>query len=340
MPLSPSQRLQRGGLALVLLTVLSGACASDEPQAQLARALKSTLRSPFAYEFALQADQEALSRLGPEGEQARLFFQGLNISGQRARQRDSLALSVLGIDAFELRSVDADTRYLRFGLDQLAAMLGEGDSTAQIVPLLAERGLSNEAIAAVAAAFRGEWLGVEGRLEAAELRAVLSSEVGTEPPRPERSDESLRDALGGDVDGFVERFVVVNNVSGSDDERRFDVSLRVRELVRAVARVDPTSQVQDIEAGLRALPELSPGMVTARDGVVTNVLVDFAEAARAAGEQVSGTTTARLDVSQHGKVGDIEPPPGAVTITDEHFLEALAGVSGLVEDLAPPTPGQ
>ncbi|MDQ3931576.1 MAG: hypothetical protein M3252_01880, partial [Actinomycetota bacterium] len=177
--------------------------------------------------------------------------------------------------------------------------------------------------------------GVEGRVEAAELRAVLGSEGDAEPSRPE-GGESLREALGGDVDGFVERYVVVNSVSGSDDNRTFEVGLRVRDLVRAVAGVNPTSQVQDIEAGLEGLPELAPGTVTASDGVVTNVVIDLAEAGGAAGEQVNGTGSLRLGVSQHGKVGEIEPLPEVVTITDEQFLEALAAVSGLVEELAPP----
>ncbi|MDP8929166.1 MAG: hypothetical protein M3O70_11495 [Actinomycetota bacterium] len=338
MSFSPWRCLQHGGLTLVVLTLLSGACASQQPEAQLIRALKSTLGTSFAYEFALQADQEALPGLGPEREQARLLFQGLNITGHRSDERHSFAVRALGIDAFELRTLDEDTLYLRFGFDELARMLGEGDSSAQIVPLLRQRGLSDEAIAAVAAAFRGEWVGVEGHVKAAELRAVLGSEGDAEPARSADS-ESWREALGGDVEGFVERYVVVNAVSGSDDERVFEVGLRARDLFRAVAGVDPTSQVQDIEAGLEGLPELAPGTVTARDGVVTNVVVDLAEAPAPA-EQVNGTGSLRLDVSQHGKVGDVEPPPGVVVVTDEQFLEALAAVSGLVEDLTPPAPAR
>ncbi|MDP8961038.1 MAG: hypothetical protein M3N32_05400 [Actinomycetota bacterium] len=336
MSFSRWRRLQHGGLALVVLTLLSGACASQQPEAQLTRVLKSTLRTSFAYEFALQADQEVLPGLGPERDQARLLFQGLNITGHRTDERHSFTVSVLGIDAFESRTLDEDTLYLRFGLDELARMLGEGDSSAQIVPLLRQRGLSDEAVAAVAAAFRGEWVGVEGRVEAAELRAVLGSEGDAEPARS-AGRESLREALGGDVEGFVERYVVVNGVSGSDDERVFEVGLRVRDLVQALAGADATRQVQDIEAGLEGLPELAPGTVTARDGVVTSVVVDLAEAAPASAEQ-NGTGSLRLDVSQHGKVGEIEPPPGVVVITDEQFLEALAAVSGLVEDLTPPAP--
>ncbi|MDQ4130080.1 MAG: hypothetical protein M3133_03675, partial [Actinomycetota bacterium] len=318
--------------------VLAGACAANDPRSQLERALESTQRTSYAYEFVLQADKDTLSSLGPLADQARLFLQGLNVSGHRTPERNSVAVRVLGIDAFELRSIDEDTLYLRFGFDELSRMLGEGDSSDQMARLLRQRGLSDEAIAAVGAAFRGEWLGVEGGVEASELGAVLASEVA-EPTRPQGSG-SLREALGGDAEGFVERYVIVNDVSGSDDERVFGVSFRVRDLVMAVASVDPASQERDRPMDPEALPELAPGTVTVRDGVITNVVADLAETARTSGETGNATTTARLEISQHGEVGDIEAPPATVTITDEQFLEALAAVSGLVEDLVPPMPAE
>lgn len=336
MTLSPSRCLRRGGLALVVATVLSSSCASDSPQAQLAGALKSTLRTSFAYEFAVQADREALAALGPEGAEAGLFLQGLEISGRRAGDGDALTVRVAGVDVFELRSIDEDTFYLRFGFDDLAAAVGWGDPSARIIPLVRERGVSDEAIEAVSAAFRGRWVGIEGKVEAAELRAILSGEAGAESPVEQ--SESVREALGGDVDGFVERCVVVNDVSGGDDERIFDVRIRVRDLVRAVTSVEVTSQVHDLEAVLHALPELAPGTITTREGAVTSLLADLARAPHATGEHVNGSVTVRLDLSQHGEVEDIEPPREVVTITDEQFLEALRATSGLVEDLAPPAP--
>ncbi|MFN2557161.1 MAG: hypothetical protein ABR592_09880 [Nitriliruptorales bacterium] len=339
MQLSVRQRLQRGGLALVVLVVvavLAGACSANDPQAQLSKALDRSLRTSFAYDFALQADQDALSGLAPANEQARLFLQGLNVRGHRTNGRNSFVVRALGIDAIELRSVDEDTLYLRFGFDELSRMLGEDDSSGQMIRLLRERGLADEATAAAGAAFRGEWLGVEGGVEAAEVRAVLSTEEA-EPPRPE-GRESLREALGGDADGFVERYVVVDGVSGNEDERVFAISLRVRDLLMAVASADPTSQVQESQRDPEALPELAPGTVTVRDGLVTNVFVDLAEATRSAGEAENGSTAARLEMSQHGEVADIEPPPAAVMVTKEQFLEALGAVSGLVEDLVPPIP--
>lgn len=332
---------------LLAVALLAAACASEDPQTRLENAFERTFDSSFAYELTIEADQEALQQLPGGGAQVGTMLQGLAVSGRRAGDAVELRLGFGGFNLFELRSLPDDQLFVRLALDQLGAFLGgQGglDPDATIVPPLEQAGVPSEVIDAVRAAFDGRWVGIEGQLDPQQLQDALGGV--TPSPAASADEEAVREALCEDLRGFAECYITVQEVTSQDGQDVFQVQLALREVVRAVSEAAPAAgeQVEDLESDLATLPDQVPATVTVRDGRVTQLAVDIAEAMRSGGSDTAGTIEIRLDLTEHGEVEDITVPEDAVTITGDQLAEAMVALSqvstlpGAVPDPDPTAP--
>lgn len=318
--------------------VLSACGGGGTPQSQLEEAAASTADTSFAYEFTVNADEQALQALGPDGAQASGFLQSFLISGVRSGEAMELRVGLLGFDVLEVRQLAEDEIYLRVGIQDLAGLAGAqpGDLAAAVVPSLEQAGLSPEVIAAVGAALNGQWVGVQGEVD----QEAIQDALGVAPTvDPSEQQERAVEALGGDIQGFVEQYVEVVDVQEEDARRVFDVNIRLRELFRSLAAIDPSGQVEDLEADLAQLPEQVGGTVATADGLIELITIDVAEAIREAGGQVEGAVELRLELSEHGAVEEITAPDDVTTITGEQLSEALAALFRSVGGMRGFTPG-
>lgn len=317
---------------LVLLALVAAACSSPDPQDRLEDAFARTFDRSFAYELTVEADQEALQGLGQRGAQAGALLQGLAVAGRRDGEAFELRLGFGGFDLLQLRSLSDEELYLKMALDQLAAFLGGGqgfDPDRTIVPPLEQAGVSEPVVAAVRAAFSGQWVGIEGQIDSQALQDALGGE--TAPPPGSEDEQAVREALCEDLEGFAECYLEVQETSEEDGRTRFEVRLALRELARALAEAAPTGdQVEDLGSDLADLPEQVPATVTVEGGVVTRLALDVAEAMRSGGSDTQGSIEVRLDVSEHGEVDAITAPDGAVTITGDQLADAMAAMANLM----------
>ncbi|MDP9022866.1 MAG: hypothetical protein M3N57_09275 [Actinomycetota bacterium] len=337
------------------------ACGDGDARSQLAAATQRTFGRPVTFAATVDADDAALR--GLFGDQARIAGQvldGLRVAGRRAGDSYEVRLSVLGLDLFELRSVAGDTTFLRLGFSSLAVLAtGGGDPGERIVGLVRERGASEPVADAVAAAFRGDWIGVEGDIDPDRLNEVLG---GPTPAPTTPTDASLGAALGEDPAGFVQRYVAVHDVTATDGARRYDITVQLRELLAALSELDPTRRVDDLQSDPEELPEAVPATMQTRileapwyrrvlgmsgAEVVTGATFDLAALAPAGAADGNGSFRVQLDLSDHGSTEPIEGPDDAVIVTSEEFLEAARLLTEVFQDAASedglpvgqPTPG-
>lgn len=338
----------RSTLVAAAAALAVGACGGGgSPQERLEEAASRTADSSFAYEFTIEADEEAVRSFGPEGQQAAGFLQSFAVAGQRAGETMELRVGVLGFDVLEVRSLGEHEVYLRLGIQDLAAVAGAqaGELSANVVPQLEQAGVPQEVVAAVEAALDGRWVGVEGEVDERALQEALGAPATTDPSE---QAEHAKEALGGDIEGFVEQYVEVVDVREQDGNDVFDVNVRLRELLRSLASADPSGQVEDLEADLADLPEQVAGTVTVADDVIQRIAVDVAEAVREAGGQVQGSVELQLDLSDHGQLEEVVAPDDVTTITGDQLGEAIAaliqgmgglpGVGGVTGQEAPSAP--
>lgn len=326
---------------LVALALLLAGCADPDPDEELADAVDRTLADSVAYSLTLEGDAGAAV-----GAEAGSLLGGLLIEGVRGDGSWSVGMSVLGFDVFELRSAGEDRRHFRLGLGEVLALMGGGevDPGEPIAEDLRARGVDEDVVEIVAAGFRGGWLTVEGPIDAADLDRALGAEVSEDAP----DRGALAEVLGGDIRGFVERYVSVTEVRDVGNDRVFDVEVDAQELAREVGALapgdpdgsddtdepdDPAAPGEPDDADLGALPDRLPGTVSVRDGLVREIVLDVADP----GEDAAGLEV-KLELSQHGAATGVETPDETTTVPADRFLEALRELSLLFQEIDAPVP--
>lgn len=317
---------------LVLLALVAAACSEPDPQQRLEDAFGRTFDDSFAYQLTVEADDEALQGLGADSAQAGAVLQGLAVGGRKDGEALELRVGFGGFDLLQFRSLGEEELYVKMALDQLGAFLGGGqgfDPDTTVVPPLQQAGVSQDVIAAVRAAFNGQWVGIQGPIDSERLQDQLGA---TPTETSTGQDEAVREALCEDLEGFAACYLAVQEASEEDGRTEFQVQLGLRQLVRALAEAAPTGdQVEDLGADLADLPEQVPATVTVEDGVVTRLALDLAEALRSGGADAAGSIELRLDLSEHGEVEAITPPEGAVTIAGDQLADAMAALASLMD---------
>lgn len=335
-----TRSLTRPALWLALVALFVGGCgeSGEDPSTRLSDAVEATFGGSFAYEFRITADRSALDAVGDEAGGIAAFLSGFALDGVVDGERSSFDLRVLGTDVLQVRDVGEDAFYLRVGLNEI---LGSGgapglDLAADIAPALEALGIDEEVRGAILAALDGAWVGVEGAFDAQSIAEAL----GGEAPAEGEVEGDVRQRFGEDLPAFVERFVTVEELVEEEGTTHYDVSLDLRALLRAAAELNQdlgnADTLQDLEADLSELPQRVPGRVTTRDGVITSIVFDVAEAARAAGDDLQGRFDLKLDLSDHGDVAPVEAPEGATTITGEQFTDALRRLAGFATGVGAP----
>lgn len=323
-------RVPLTGLVLSLAVACSSAPA--DPAGRLASAVSETVATEFAYDLTVDAAPEALGSLddastgGTSELLSSLRVAGV-VEGERAA---SIAVTLVGESpVVEVRSISDEAVYARLGLGDLLASTGGGEAppAERIEPLLAMLGLAPRAQEVVVAALDGEWVGVEGEIDAARLGALVGPSAS---PGDAEAEEDVRRQLGGDLPGFVQRFITVTDEREQEDGRVYDVELELRELVRALGGIGGAPG-GGFEAALDGLPPTVPGTVETRAGLVTLMSFDVAGAAREAGREVDGAISIDLALSDHGAVEPVAPPDDAVTMTGEQLDDMVLRLDELGE---------
>lgn len=317
---------------LALLTLVVAACGgSTPPDEQLAAAFEDTFGEPFAFEIQIEADGEALRSLGDQAGQTASFLAGLAVEGTIDGDATALTLRVLGREAFELRQLGEDSLYVRAGVVELLDTLGAGPALAdRLKPRLEELNLDPAVTAAVDAALSGRWVGVDGAIDLAALGAAAGT---SDEPDPDQA----REAFGSDLPGFFDQFVDVDQARASDGGTRFDVGLRLRDLLRTASAIGGDlgfgsgGAAEGLEDDLAELPETVPGRVLVSDGRVTAIVFDIAEAGRQFGADLPGAIDLRFEVTASGNVPSVAPPDDAVLVESEALLDALDRLATLLE---------
>ncbi len=311
---------------LVALALLLAGCADPDPDEELADAVDRTLADSVAYSLTLEGDADAAV-----GAEAGSLLGGLLIEGVRDEGSWSVGMSVLGFDVFELRSAGEDRRHFRLGLGEVLALMGGGevDPGEPIAEDLRARGVDEDVVEIVAAGFRGGWLTVEGPIDASDLDRALGAEVSEDAP----DRGALAEVLGGDIRGFVDRYVSVTEVRDVGNDRVFDVEVDAQELAREVGTLAPSDPDGSDDADLGDLPDRLPGTVSVRDGLVREIVLDVG----GPGEDAAGLEV-KLELSQHGTATGLETPDETTTVPADRFLEALRELSLLFQEIDAPVP--
>lgn len=307
-------------LILALLVAVVPACSPEDPEDQLAEAFGATLGSSFSYEVNLESDETG-------GGEVASALRGLAATGVRGDGAWSTQVTVLGFDIFELHSEDPELRHLRLGLADVLSLVGgpDADPSAALVQELEARDHEAETVEVVRAALQGDWITIEGPLDAADLDRA----IGVDGPVGERPDAAaVLEALGGDLRSFVEDYVEVRDVDEAGDTQVFDVEVRVRDAVRALSRLGEEGPQ---EVDLEDLPERLPGTVIVSDDVVREIIVGFGEA-----DDEPSQTRLHVELGQHGEAPAVTSPDGSLRVGSERFiaaLQALSEVFGETEEL-------
>lgn len=327
---------QAAPVLVVLLSLVLAACGGpSDPGEELAEAFQRTFDDSFAYRFIVDADASAVEGIGEGAGQAAAFLSGFAIEGTVDDEAVSVDVQGLGTSLLQVRSIGEDELYLQLGVQSLLGMLGGGFSPEDLLPTLEAAGLDTELQGAVLGALRGDWIGIEGGFDAAQLGDVAG---GTTEVDEEEAEEAFREAFGEDIPAFFERYVVVRGEPRDEEGvRNFTVELQLRELLRAASEASEqlgradTAATDDLEADLAELPATVPGEVSVDDGRVTSIAFRAAETIRESGTAIVGDLDLVLDLSRHGSVDELTAPPDATVITSEQLqqiLEQLGGLAG------------
>ncbi|HEV2786816.1 MAG TPA: hypothetical protein VGV67_10535 [Solirubrobacteraceae bacterium] len=328
-----SRSLARTAVALLLIVAFAAtSCERDpaDPSARLAAAAEATAADSFTWALTIDADPAALRSLG-EAAQAAAALESLEIRGARSGDGASVSVAIVGLEALELRRVDAEHLFLRVAVPDLAGLTGAEIDVDRVVTRLRRQGLSPAVVETVASALRGRWVGVVGRIDADELRRAAG---GRAPGR--RPEVTSRDALGGDLTGFIARYLTVAAPTSEDGEQVYDVALHVRELLEAVLTLDPRNRRGDLAADLRRVPRKVPATVRTAAGTVRAVSVDIAEFARRGGGDLEGSIRLALAFADHGEAPPVRAPGEASTVTAEQLLEAVRTVAATADEPSRP----
>jgi hypothetical protein len=329
-------------VALAAAVTMLAACSGGEPadpSERLAQAMERTFEGSFQYRIAAVSDRDALEGLGAEARQVAQFLNAFSVAGTVNGDVTSLEIrAVTTTPAFEIRRFAADDVFIRLGITDLLGPGLQVDLEERILPAMVQLGIPRTVRSATTSLFSGQWVSVQGEFDG-DLGGLLADEVVDDPSMdPQR----LQEDLGGNLPGFVRRFVTVDQELESDGQRRYTVDLQLRALLRTVGEVNAEASIGGLldlaalEEQLATLPEQVAGEIVVQDGLVTSIRFDVAAAARDAGQDVPGTIQLRFDISEHGQTPELERPDTAVVVPSDDLATALRIM--LENPLPQPTP--
>ena len=312
---------------VVAASLLAVACDREpaDPEARLTRAIEATFSDSFAYRVSAEADREALGSIGEGAGQAAAFLNTFAVSGVIAGELTTFDVQILVSDpVLEVRRFGDEELYVRLGLLDLPIQIdGPTQLEQDLLAVASETGLPTTVSDGIEALFDGRWVGLVGEFDPAAL-GLLGSPEPTPSPTATTALPSLSDGLP----LFVQAFLDVREEVSDDGRRRYDVDLRLRDLLRSLAQVGGdlevgTIDLEALEDELAALPETVAGRIDTADGLVTALRFDVAEAARAMGREVPGQILLRIDVSDVGRVVAPERPADAVSVPSDDLAGGL-----------------
>lgn len=326
---SVTHRHRALAVLLAVVALLAAACGGepDDPGTALAEAFEATFDDAFAYELTVDADSGVLTDLAEDQGQVAALIGGMALDGVVDEGVGSLRIRGLGSTLLELRSLDdGEVLYARLGIQDLLAMAAGGDVDPAQLLAFAAPDLPEDARQALEAAIGGQWLAIEGGFD--------DAVAGTTDTSTEEARALLDDLTGGDVGGFIERYVTVDGEDRGDAIRTIEVAFELREFLRATAAlgdevgVDDAAE-RDLEADLAELPERIPGVVTIRDGVVTELRFGLDGPMREAGASIDGRLDVLIELSDHGAVAPVAAPEGALRVTSEQLRGAFGALGSM-----------
>lgn len=328
-------RRGRAWLAGVLaVAVVAAGCTSDEPpdpETALVQTVDETLDGSFAYRLVAEADREALEDLGQSLGSVAARLNLFEVAGVVDGATVSVDVQVFGTQPlFQLRRFGAEELYVRVaaGEGPLAA-LATPELEGRLLGVAVQTSQPDTVVTAIGALFDGDWVAVSGAFDPAALTGLSDDTDGADPTSAE---------LPTPLPEIVADYLTVADQVSDDGTTTTRVDLQVRDLLRALASLGQDGfDVGAFEEGLAVLPETVTGDVLTRDGVVEAIVFDVAEAARAAGEQVTGAMELRFELSDHGQPQVPEVPQPAVTVPSVDLAEGLAQLQA-VPDAVPPDP--
>lgn len=321
--MSQCRRRPRAWLATVLMAaVVAAGCTADEPpdpETQLVQTIDETLDGAFAYRLVAEADREALDDLGQSLGSVAARLNLFEVSGVVDGPTVSVDVQVFGTrPLFQLRRFGSEDLYVRVGAgDGPLAALATPELEGRLLGVAVQTGQPDTVVTAIGALFDGEWVGITGAFDPAALGLPGGADRGDAEPGSAELPTPLPE--------IVADYLTVAEQASDDATTRTRVDLRVRDLLRALASLGQDDfDVGAFEEGLALLPATVTGDVVTRDGVVEAIVFDVAEAAREAGEDVSGSLELRFELSDHGRPETPAVPEAAVTVPSADLAEGLA----------------
>lgn len=333
----PRLRQGRAWLAVLLAVgVAAAGCTADEPpdpETALVQTVDETLDGSFAYRLVAEADREALEDLGQSLGSVAARLNLFEVSGVVDGSTVSVDVEVFGTQPlFQLRRFGAEELYVRVGAGEgpLAA-LATPELEGRLLGLAVQTHQADTVVTAIGALFDGDWIAISGAFDPATLTGLSDGADGGDPTSAE---------LPTPLPEVVADYLTVADQVSDDGTTTTRVDLRVRDLLRALASLGQTDfDVGAFEEGLAVLPETVTGDVLTRDGVVEAIVFDVAEAARKAGEDVTGAMELRLELSDHGHPQVPEVPQPTVTVPSVDLAEGLAQLQAAPEAVLPEPDG-
>lgn len=301
--------------------VLATGCTAEappDPATALVQTVDQTLDGAFAYRLVAQADREALDDLGQSLGSVAARLNLVEVSGVVDGSTVSVDVQVFGTQPlFQLRRFASDELYVRVGAgDGPLAALATPELEGRLLGVAVQTSQPDTVVAAIGALFDGDWVGISGAFDPAALTGRSDGADRGEPTTAE---------LPTPLPEIVADYLTVADQVADDGTTTTRVDLRVRDLLRALASLGQDGfDAGAFEEGLALLPETVTGDVHVRDEVVQAIVFDVAEAAREAGEDVSGSLELRFALSDHGHPDLPEVPRATVTVPSADLAQGLA----------------
>lgn len=312
--------------------LLAGGCTADEPAdpaTALVETVDDTLDGAFAYRLVAEADKEALEDLGQSLGSVAARLNLFEVSGMVEGPTVTVDVAVFGTQPLlQLRRFGPDALYVRVaaGEGPLAA-LASPELEGRLLGVAVQTSQPDTVVAAIGALFDGDWVGITGAFDPSALTGLADADA---------TDDPAADELATPLPEIVADYLTVEDQVADDGTTTSRVDLAVRDLLRALASLGTQGfDVASFEEGLALLPEAVTGDVVTRDGVVEAIVFDVAEAAREAGEDVSGSLQLRFELSDHGQPSTPEVPDAEVTVPSVDLAEGLAQLQAGPDDDAP-----
>ena len=316
-------RPRRWAAVLVAAALLVAGCTSEpepaDPEDALVQTVQATLDGSFAYRLVAEADRDALEALGSSLGVVAARLNLFDVSGVVADGTVTVDVSALGTEPlFQLRRFADDRVFVRIAAgDGPLAAVATPELEGQLLGMAVQTGQPDTVVGAIGALFDGAWVGVTGAFDAGSLadlagggQDATATPTATDPATP--------------LPDVVAEYLAVTDRTEQDGTATLRVDLRVRALLRALARLGSDVDLDAFEDSLTVLPEVVTGDVTTRDSVVESIVFDVAEGARQAGEDVPGSLEVRLELSDHGDPTLPGVPDALVTVPSAELTTGLA----------------